>query len=359
MSQFDSMEQRIINMYIDLFPPFKPGKNESISESSQKQFYEFINTLLHILYNNPLLLFSKINQDDYFIKRFNKHSENKQLSYTRMKKCIKSLQDFFEFLYNIGKIGKQNNGALVFDDKIKFPARYLEILEQCGMEYTKNDSHLILLSKKYPELVNCWKWLSTSPGHSLTHFISCMFDLNYAYASDIYSKLSGNQEAFNLLESFLINNGYTRIDNRDNKVNLDYVKEYDSKMNEIKEPFGERTHGGISAQYDSLMENPAVYSLRIPYYKILLEHFEMMSDELKHFIVSTGKKCNGCRYCVQMDKTGEKQFTYITVSHKKEYKMCFYFPAFQYCWEKLELSAAENIIRLLSFAEDAKVFYEK
>jgi hypothetical protein len=351
MKQFDSMEQRIINMYIDLFPPYIPTKNGNISESSQRQFYDFLTTLFHNLYNNPLLLFSKINQDDYFTRRFNKSSENKQISYTKMKKCIKSMQDLLEFIYNIGKISRQNSDIFVIDSGIKFHKKYLHILEQCDIEHSKDGSQVLLRSRKYPELFHCWKWLSTSPEHSLTHFISCMFDKNHAYTSSIYSRLSCNEEAFKILESFLIENGYTRVDNRDNKVNLDYVKEYDKKDNVLKEPFGERTHGGISAQYDGLMKNPPIYSLRIPYYKTLLEQSEKMPDEVKNFIVNTGKKCDGCRYCVQMDKTGKKQFPYITVRNEKEYNMCFYFPSFQYCWEELDLSTANNISKLLSFAD--------
>ena len=66
MKKFDSLEQRVINMYIDLFPSFKPVKNNEISEISQKQFYDCIKMIITAIYENPLLLLTKINKDDYF-----------------------------------------------------------------------------------------------------------------------------------------------------------------------------------------------------------------------------------------------------------------------------------------------------
>lgn len=352
MEQFDSMEQRIINMYIDLFPSYRPNKDGVISEASQRQFYEFMGLVFKKLYENPLLLFSKINPDDFFIIRFNKNSENKKESYTKLKKCVKTLQDFSEFLYGFGKNGQQKDGIFAIDKSIKIQKKYINILQLCNIEYSIGSSQAFFQSKKYPELFCCWEWFSKSPKHSSVYFISCMFDKDYSYTSDVYSKLSNDKGAFEVLESFLIKNNYRRIDNRDNKVNLDYVKEYDKKESILKAAWGERTHGGISAEYDGLMKNPPLFSLRIPYYKILLEESEKMSEELKDFVVNTGKKCDDCRYCVQLDKTGKKPLSFITVYHKNKFDMCTYFPSFYYCWEKLDQTIVKNIIMLLIFADE-------
>lgn len=339
-------------MYMDLFPAYKPYKNKTVSEASQKQFYDFIGSIFQKLLENPLLLFSKTNPDDYFVIRFNKNSENKKTSYTILKKCEKTLYDFSEFLYNFGKMGQQKDGKIAIDSSIKIPKKYLTILEQCGIEYSKNNSHSLFHSKKYPELFFCWIWFSTSPDHSLPHFISCMFDKDYSYCSDVYAKLSNNEEAFKKLESFLVKNKYLRIDNRDSKICLDYYKEYDKKENVLKDAWGERTHGGISAQYDGLMKNPSLFSLRVPFYKTLLEQSEKMTDDVKEFIVNTGCKCNDCRYCVQMDKTGKKPLSFITIHHKNDYKMCTYFPGFHYCWESLDQIIVNNMIAFLEFADE-------
>jgi hypothetical protein len=180
-----------------------------------------------------------------------------------------------------------------------------------------------------------------------------MFDKEYPYTKEIYSKLSNNEEIFQTLVSFLTKENYCRIDNRKNKVNLDYIKEYDKKENELKDAWGERTHGGISVEYDPLMGNPSLYSLRMPYYKTILQQSEKMPNDIRKFVVHTGKKCDNCRYCVQMDKTGQKTLAYITVVNKdKEYNMCTYFPGFYYCWEKLDQNIVGNIISMLLFIDN-------
>jgi hypothetical protein len=59
MKQFDNMEQRIINMYMVLFPGFRPDKNCNVNQEAQKEFYNFIQSLFLELYENPLLLCEK------------------------------------------------------------------------------------------------------------------------------------------------------------------------------------------------------------------------------------------------------------------------------------------------------------
>jgi hypothetical protein len=270
-----------------------------------------------------------------------------------MKKIVKTLEDFSIFLYNLGKIGSHEDSVLHIENSNNIPKKYINILKQCNIDCSKNNTHISFQSKKYPEIFYCWKWLSTSPNHSFPHFIGCMFDKDYPYTSKIYEKLSKDKKSFQTLLSFLMENNYLRIDNRDNKVNLDYAKEYDKKENKLKEAWGERTHGGFSVQYDVLMQSPLLYSLRVPYYKILLEHSEKMSDEVNEFIVNTGKKCDNCRYCVQMDKTGKKALSYITVvNNNKKFNMCTYFPGFNYCWENLNEKIVNNIKCFLIFADN-------
>lgn len=338
-------------MYVELFPSFKPDKNCNISKEAQGKFYDFMHTLLSTLYNNPQLLFSKVNPDDYFIIRFNKKSENKQTAYNTMRKIAKSLEDFFTFLFDIGKIGHLENNKFVIENKIKIPKRYINILEKFDISYLQNNNNHYFSHKNNYELIHCWKWFSTKPDVTLSHFFSCMFDSNYPYTSEIYSKLAGNEEAFKRLESFLVENNYYRMDNRDKKITLDYIKNYDPKDKIIKDAWGERTHGGISAQYDSFMKNPALFSLRVPYYKKLLQQFGQMENQAKDFIIGIGKKCDNCRYCVQTDKSGKRELAYIKVNNNGEHKMCTYFPGFQYCWEYLNQDIVNNIIGLLKFSD--------
>jgi hypothetical protein len=351
MQNFNSMEQRIIGMYIDLFPSFKPDRKSNIIESSQNQFYKFIKLIYNTLYETPLLLFAKINTDDYFTRRFNKHSENKQSAYNIMRNIMKSLQNFCQFLFDVGIKGQIEGELVVIDKSYKIPKSYITVLEQCGIIYSKNEYNHIFKHKEYANIFHCWKWFSTKQGITLPHFIGCMFNGDYSYTYEIYSKLSGDEEAFFELEQYFQKNNYIRVDNRDNRITLDYVKNYDKKENEIKAAFSNRTHGGISAEYDPMMKNPQLYSLRIPFYKTLLQEFEKAGNREKNFIITAGKKCDNCRYCIQTDKTGKRKLSFISIYHDKEYKMCPYFPSFYYCWEYLNKSIVTNIISFLTFAD--------
>jgi hypothetical protein len=338
-------------MYIELFPGFKSDKKSNITESSQNQFYNFIKTVFNSLYENPLLLFAKTNTDDYFTRRFNKHSENKQSVYNIMRKIIKSLEDFSQFLFDIGIKGQVEDKLVVIEKTYKIPKKYIEIIEHCGLIYSKNEDNHILKHNENNEIFTCWKWFSKKPGITLQHFIGCMFDFNYSYTGEIYKKLSGDEEAYSQLEQFFSERNYIRIDNRDNRITVDYAKNYDKKEENLKAAWAERTHGGISAEYDSMMKNPQLYSLRIPFYKRLLQEFDKAENREKEFIVNTGKKCDNCRYCVQTDKSGKRELAFISVCHDKEYKMCSYFPGFYYCWEKLDKRIVRNIIGFLTFAD--------
>jgi hypothetical protein len=351
MKNFDSMEQRIISMYMDLFPGFKPDSSDGINESSQLQFYNFIKSIINSLYMNPLLLFPKINKDDYFTRRFNKHSENKQSVYNMMRKNIKILQDFFQFLFDAGVKGCIKDELFLIKSVYKIPKKYIEIIEHCGLIYSRNEGNHILKHKETNEIFTCWKWFSAKPGITLPHFIGCMFDFNYSYTGEIYKKLSGDEEAYSQLEYFFSERNYIRIDNRDNKITVDYVKNYDKKEENLKAAWAERAHGGFSAEYDGMMKNPQLYSLRIPFYKRLLQEFDKVENGVKEFIVNTGKKCDNCRYCVQTDKSGKRELAFISVCHDKGYKICSYFPGFHYCWEKLDNRTVRNIIGFLTFAD--------
>jgi len=52
-----------------------------------------------------------------------------------------------------------------------------------------------------------------------------------------------------------------------------------------------------------------------------------------------------------LDKTGEKDLSFISIFYNVRYKLCPYFPAFQYCWENLSEKLVINIINFFIFAD--------
>jgi hypothetical protein len=112
-------------------------------------------------------------------------------------------------------------------------------------------------------------------------------------------------------------------------------------------------HTGISARYDFFLQQPAVFGLCIPNgLKPYLNAFDSMDKKLQMFIVSRTKKCDGCRYCVQTDKTGSRPFAFIQINYEeKKYNLCPYFPGYSYCWTNIDNDLADQLIEILSFMD--------
>jgi hypothetical protein len=346
--KYKSLEHRVLGAYIDTLPPFVPDKSSEVTEEGQKGFYDFVKSIYHNIYDTPLLLYTKLNEDDFYTYRFNKTFDKKPKLYIQMQSDIKKLEDFLNVLFQIGIEGRIEEGKFVIENSKKINKKYLVILEQCGMSHFEESKKCTLLNNN-AEIFHAWKWMASRHEATLLAFSRCLFNTEYSYAGDIYSHLLGSTEAFNELEKYLQDNGYTRIDNRDNQIALDYVRNYGKKDMPVKDSWAERTHGGISLKYYNYVAKPPCISLRVPGNKDILNNFELMDDELKAFVVRSNKKCDNCRYCVQTDKTGTRDLIYISVNFDREYKLCPLFPGFDYCWDYMDHELAENMIRHLSF----------
>jgi len=102
-----------------------------------------------------------------------------------------------------------------------------------------------------------------------------------------------------------------------------------------------------------VVQNPPILGLCIPNgLKPYLLDFDSANKIIQEFIVSRTKKCDGCRYCVQTDKTKTRQLAYIKVKYdQKKYNLCPYFPGYSYCWSSIDEGLAEQLIKMLSFMD--------
>ena len=86
--------------------------------------------------------------------------------------------------------------------------------------------------------------------------------------------------------------------------------------------------------------------------KLFLEHFDEMPEHVQDFVMSRIKRCDGCRYCVQTDKTGKRPFARIAVQYAdKKYNLCPYYPGYSFWWTSIDDTLAGNIIGLLGFMD--------
>jgi len=330
---FTSLEQRMAQTYIDMFPQFIPDENAPVSISEQKVFYTLIKSLYQLAFNEPLLFVSVLHEDDAYPNRFNKSSYGKPDLQKNMRKFLKEMDTLLQNMYLAAK-----------DSDVKFNKKQQNILSKLGIN----------VSSKLPK---AWTWMSNRPESDISKFSHCFFKKDYPYTSDIYAHLLGEQ-AFRKLENWMIGQGFKKFDiynvtASDCKLSLTYA----NPLWTNEPPNGgfeyKIRHTGISARYEPLAQDPPVLGLCIPNgLKTFLDVFALMNDKVQDFIVSRTKKCDGCKYCIQTDKTRSRPLAYVKVNYeKKEYKLCPYFPGYSYCWTSINNDLADQLIEMLSFMD--------
>jgi hypothetical protein len=329
---FTSLEQRMAQTYIDVFPKFIPDKSAKIDRVEQEKFYSLMKNLYQLAFNEPLLFVSSLHEDDVYPNRYKK-SYGKPELITNMRKFTKAMDSLLQSMYLLGQ-----------DSNAKINIRQKEILSKLGIN-------------NYNKLPIAWNWMANRQDSNIVEFMYCLFDRNYPYSSDIYASLLG-ESSFRKLENWMIKQGYKRFDIHnttasDCKLTLTYANPLWGK----EPPKGgfeyKIRHTGISVQYDFYVQQPAVFGLCIPNgLKTYLDAFDSMSTKNKSFVVNQTKRCDGCRYCVQTDKTGSRPLAFIQVNYEqKKYNLCPYFPGYCYSWTSINDDLVVQIIEMLSFMD--------
>ena len=329
---FVNLEQRMAQAYIDMFPRFVPDENAPVTVSEQERFYCLMKNLYQLALDEPLLFVTALHEDDAYPNRYKKPYGKPEL-----------IRNMRKFTNQVDKL-LQNMFILGQDPHVKLNKRQLLILSRLGID-------------EFNGLPPAWKWMSNRPDANLTVFSKCLFNKNHIYSIDIYSELLG-EKAFRRLENWMTASGYNKFDiynatASDCKLTLKYANPVWSR----EKPNGgfeyKIRHTGISAQYDDYVQNPVVVGLCIPNgLKTYIKAFDTMSKNLQDFVVDHTKKCDGCRYCVQTDKTNTRPLAKIKVSHEGvEYNLCPYFPGYSFCWARLTDELVDRLIEALSFMD--------
>lgn len=143
--------------------------------------------------------------------------------------------------------------------------------------------------------------------------------------------------------------GYEKLHRIDGKrISLDYVKEYGNKKHPVKMTWGDKFHAGIEVSYEDIMIEPCYVWLRVPQFDEVLKRNSELSEHTKEFFHQHIKQCNGCRYCVQTDKTGKRPLAAVEVMKAK---LCPMLPGFSMNWRDLPKKRAEKMLMVLDDVE--------
>jgi hypothetical protein len=332
--EFSSLEQRMAQTFIDMFPKFVPDETAAVSVTEQKEFYHLMENLYRLAFDDPSLFVRSLHEDDVYPSRFKKPYGKPDLI-KNMNKFIKEMNALLQNMYILGK-----------NSDVDIPKRQQNILSKLGV-------------RDFSKLPSAWSWMSKRSDITAVTFSHCFFKRDYPYLSDIYAPLLG-ESAFRKLEEWMTKQGYKEyaiydIIASDCKLSLTYANPLWSE----EPPRGgfeyKIKHTGISALYEPSTQC-AFLGLCIPNgLKMFLEAFDTMDSNLQEFILSRTKKCNNCKYCVQTDKTGLRPLAYITVNkEQQEYNLCPYFPGYSYSWRKIDDELADQLISFLAFMDGLK-----
>jgi hypothetical protein len=330
---FTSLEQRMVRTYMDMFPKFVPDKSAKINLAEQEKFYSLMKNLYQLAFNEPLLFVSSLHEDDAYPSRYKK-SYGKPELVKNMRKFVKAMDSLLQSMYLIGK-----------DSNAEINKKQQEILSRLGIS-------------NYSKLPLAWTWMANRPKSNNIEFMYCLFDRDYPYTSDIYASLLG-ESSFRTLENWMIKQGYKRFDiynviASDCKLSLTYANPL---WNEEPPRGGfeyKIRHTGISVIYEPFVQKQVILGLCIPNgLKTYLNAFDSMSKKNQNFVMNHTKKCDGCRYCVQTDKTGSRPLVYVQVDYEqKRHNLCPYFPGYGFSWTEINDDLVDKLVEMLSFMDN-------
>lgn len=327
-----SLEQRMTSAYLTMLPEFIPKKDAPVSIAEQRTFYDLIKDLYRLLYDDPARIVPALHEDDAFPSRYKKGYGKPELE-ANVLKIKRAVEGFLKNMFLLGQ-----------GTDVKLTRRQINLLSSVGITNLN-------------KLPAAWIWMANRANADPVAFAYCMFDETYVYSIDVYARLLG-EKPFRRLEKWMLSHGYKPYDRYktewvDYQLTLAYANPaWSDELPNIGNEYKIK-HTGISAQYDAYVRDPAALGLCIPYgMKPFLELFDSMDPHLKAFVIERTKKCDGCRYCVQTDKTGARPLACIPISYEETaYQLCPYFPGYQYSWTSIDDNLVDHMIAFLSFMD--------
>ncbi len=355
---FGNLAQRSVYYFLATCPSFNSIDSEYANADEQKAAYEFIKGIYERLYEEPAIFGFKLAADDG-LGDWELQKERPELV-PAIRNVIKKLEEFMAVLWSIALNGHEEGNILAVDkQEAELKPSFIKQLAAFGVKTDKKENEYVL---GFPFNVRGLKLLARislqnanppKDGRQKPYmlFSRGVFDAAAPWSKEVFGNMFADRNSFDGLIDFLEQNGYKRIDNKEcnNQISLDYIKSYGKHEDELKWAWAERTHGGIEVIYEEVRKNQPLITLRIPYFGEILKNSGKMNQQVKDFVISCTKKCDGCRYCVQTDKTGKRPLACISV---EKFKLCPLFAGFQYRWKSLDDRTVRGMIGMLQFIDE-------
>jgi hypothetical protein len=342
--EFTYLEQRMVKYYSNLLAPYYPS--EELCESSQLEYYDFVKNLYDVLFTKPEDFFTKLNEDDAHPNRFNCREYGKPELKVHMKKDRDKIEALFQLLLTLWSEGDVTEEGLLIKSALSKSQKNLLTY----MNFEVKDG--LIKHMKYPKVGLAIKYL-TRKEKPLWALMNCWFDSSYPYLEYTYENFY-NKEQYQRLTKWLKDNGYRTSIGSCSGITLDYYK----CISKEEKPIGYAIHGdkfhyGFTFEY---RPDPRVMQHcepRIIQFAEMLKRFDDLSENTKQLILQRTKQCDGCRYCIQTDKSGKRPLAAIKFVDGT--KRCPYYPGFNYSFETLTKEDVDNIIAFLTDLEQVVI----
>jgi hypothetical protein len=361
VSEFSSLAQRLANGWAETIPDFAPVSSIPVPEASQQQFYAFLRGVAEGVRDRQDWLDLPIQPDDAY-----EHGElqnQRPELIAAMRKTKRKLDNFITLLLQMGLCGVVDGQRLhIRKEDLNLRANARARLARLGLTLEAGKTETVVTCNAFPDLFPAWTWIAAEAARTApttgkanvppVRFSRCLYSDTHPYGWDLLARLACDSTGLPVLTDFFDKEGYTLVCNRDNEITADWVKSYGKADEPLKGWWAERTHGGLSIEYDWIRKSPLLFGLRIPEFKTLVQHFDAMPNQTRDFVVRHTKHCDSCGYCTQTDKTGKRKPAFLTVEHNGQHDLCLMFPGFGYTWQELDDSLASDIRAFLTFVDD-------
>lgn len=345
--RFPSLGKRILYAYIAAYPAFKPV--DGVAVESQRQMHAFLRDMLTAYYENPALIGVADEPDDCY--------QGAQLNNAKpaLIKAMEKIEGKFiaavEPLIELGKHGEIVGDQWRIDKSDRSISKtFAAKLEALGLSVVQDKARSIISSDAYPQMFPAWKAYAAADderAQKITRVIAFIYQkyLGRVYTTgDHFAALMDDPAALGRLEAFFRARGFACANgDLNNKTRFAYVKW-------LKEYKGGET-ASMRVSLNWRKERQLLFEFRVPAFRTLLAGYETWDEELRAFVFSRLKTCDGCGYCTQTDRSGKRPRLCAPLSLGGETAMkCPLFPWFT--WNAMTGRDIDLLLRLFDMAED-------
>lgn len=351
---YNSNYARAAAYFLGTCAPFPEGGSEQWQAT-----YDFITGIYQKMIQDASSLGFKPVSDVYFAPWEQQKAREKDVKSIRTP--IKKIEELIKKLFELTGSSQISGDMMVMSQESAMPRGiFLKMLTNCGVVIQKDEQTKLIFPAGVAQGLMELAHISRANTISITEgpqedknylfFSRCVFNPSQNWTATCFDKLLGAEGRLMKLCEALEKRGYKRVNCFDGKkISLDYVKQHGKKQEPLKGAWAERSYTGISVSFEELRLEPAFLWLRMPMFKTVLQSAERLPQNVRDFIGVHTKSCDGCRYCVQTDKTGTRPLAAITLGEKKK---CPIFPGFTMNWRELSHELADNIVETLEALDE-------